>query len=329
MQCVQRAWHRDCRLTQISLVFRNKPAEGKSTNTIYLHILGGLAALASAFCWAASAVLFQQVGQKISAVAMNLIKGLVAIVCISLILLPIGFADISDDAFLLLALSGLVGICLGDTLYFLTINRLGSRLTLLIGSLIPVATALIAMSALGERITLHAAIGLALTIVGVGYVLWERTPDHEHNQKWRLGLLFGLMFVLANAFGIIFTKVGVKDIPALDATLVRTMWAVFGLAAWGMVTRSYVSWIKPLKNSAIRNRLLVASVIGAFLGTWLSVIALKYTHAVVAVTLNSTSPLFVLPLAMVMLREQITWRAVSGAFIAIMGVAVYFFSLQW
>ena len=314
---------------QINLVSNNKPVEDKPTDTIYLHFLGGLAALASAFCWAVSAVLFQQVGEKISAVAMNLVKGLVAIVCLGLIILPFGFVDISDDAFFLLAMSGLVGICLGDTLYFLTINRLGSRLTLLVGSLIPVATALIAMTALGEHITANAAVGLVLTMVGVGYVLWERTPGHEHNEKWRLGLLFGLLFVLANAFGIIFTKVGVQDVPALDATLVRTAWAVLGLAAWGMVTRSFLSWVEPMKNPQLRNKLLIASVIGAFLGTWLSVIALKYTHAVVAVTLNSTSPLFVLPLAMLFLKEQITWRAVSGAFVAIMGVAVYFFSLQW
>lgn len=260
---------------------------------------------------------------------MNLVKGIVAIICIGLVLLPLGFAEISDDAFFLLAMSGLVGICLGDTLYFLAINRLGSRLTLLVGTLIPVATAVIAMTTLGERITVNASVGLALTIVGVGYVLWERSPDHEHNEQWRMGLLFGLLFVLANAIGIIFTKVGVRDIPAMDATLVRTIWAVFGLAAWGMVTRSFASWIKPMKNPELRNRLLIASVVGAFLGTWLSVAALKYTHAVVAVTLNSTSPLFVLPLAMIFLKEHISWRAVSGAFIAIMGVAVYFFSLQW
>jgi len=314
---------------QTNLVSNNNPAEDKSTDTIYLHILGGLAALGSAFCWAVSAVLFQQVGENISAIAMNLVKGLVAIVCIGIVLLPVGFAEISEEAFFILAMSGLVGICLGDTLYFLTINRLGSRITLLIGTLIPVATALIALTALGESIDGHAAIGLVLTIVGVGYVLWERTPEHEHNEKWKLGVFFGLLFVLANAFGIIFTKVGVQDIPAMDATLVRTVWAVIGLAAWGMITRSFVGWVKPMSDSRLRNKLLIASVIGAFLGTWLSVVALKYTHAVVATTLNSTSPLFVLPLAMLFLKEQITWRAVSGAFIAIMGVAIYFFSLQW
>ena len=300
------------------------------TDTIYTHIIGGLAALGSAFCWAAAAVLFQQLGeQKVSAVAMNLFKGTIAIVCIGVLLIPFGIADISDDAYLLLALSGLVGICLGDTLYFMTIKRLGSRLTLLVGSLIPVATAMMAVTLLGERITFGASIGLLMTIIGVSYVLWERSTVKIEITQWRLGLVLGLMFVVANAMAIIFTKVGVKDIPALDATLIRTIWAVFGLLAWGLISRSLISWTQPLKNPKIRNRLLIASVVGAFLGTWLSVAALKFTHAAVAVTLNSTSPLFVLPLAMVMLKEQISWRAVSGAFVATMGIAVYFFSLEW
>ncbi|WP_455219164.1 EamA family transporter, partial [Kaarinaea lacus] len=155
-------------------------------------------------------MLFQQLGeQRVSAVAMNLFKGIVAIICIGLILLPFGIAEVSKDAFLLLALSGLVGICLGDTLYFMTIKRLGSRLTLLVGSLIPVVTALIAVAMLGERISVSAGIGLLLTIVGVSYVLWERTLVKTEFTQWRLGLFLGLLFVIANALAIIFTKVGV------------------------------------------------------------------------------------------------------------------------
>ena len=74
--------------------------------------------------------------------------------------------------------------------------------------------------------------------------------------------------------------------------------------------------------------LLIAAVIGAFLGTWLSIIALKYTHAAVAATLNSTSPLFILPLAVLMLKERISSREILGALIAVSGVGIYFGSLS-
>lgn len=275
-------------------------------------------------------MLFQQLGQHLSAVAMNLFKGLIAIVCITVILVPVGFADISRDAFLLLALSGLVGICLGDTFYFLTIKRLGSRLALLIGTLIPVVTALIAFLLLNERVSLNAAIGLVMTIAGVAYVLWDRSESGAVSvtANWLKGIMFGLLFVLANAMGIIFTKVGVENIPAMDATLVRTVWAVMGLFFWGLVTRSMVTWTMPLKDKKLRNKLIIASIVGAFLGTWLSVVALKFTHASVAVTLNSTSPLFILPLAIWVLKEPVSRRAVSGAIIACLGIATYFFSIM-
>jgi drug/metabolite transporter (DMT)-like permease len=47
----------------------------------------------------------------------------------------------------------------------------------------------------------------------------------------------------------------------------------------------------------------------------------------VATTLNSTSPLFVLPLAALWMKERITVNAVVGAVIAVSGVALYFLTL--
>lgn len=275
-------------------------------------------------------MLFQQVGQQMSAAAMNLFKGIVAIVCLVVILIPYGFADIPRDDFLLLALSGLVGICLGDTFYFLTIKCMGSRLALLVGALIPVFTAIIAILLLNERIAFNAGIGLVMTVAGVAYVLWDRSESATTSVSthWVKGIVFGFLFVLTNAMAIIFTKVGVENIPAMDATLVRTAWAVLGLFFWGLVTRSMVSWTIPLKDRGLRNKLIIASVVGAFLGTWLSVVALKFTHAAVAVTLNSTSPLFILPLAIWVLKERVSRRAISGAIIACLGIATYFFSIM-
>ena len=88
------------------------------------------------------------------------------------------------------------------------------------------------------------------------------------------------------------------------------------------------SWIKPLKNQRIRNRVIVAAIVGAFIGTWLSVLALKNTHVTVAAALNSTSPLFVLPLAAYIMREKISRRAIAGTAVAVIGIAEYFLTLS-
>jgi drug/metabolite transporter (DMT)-like permease len=273
--------------------------------------------------------LFRRITDDLSAMAINLAKGMVALFCLGGLLLVGGATlDISNTSALALALSGIVGICLGDTLYFLTLARLGPRLTLLLGSLIPVATAIIAVLFLGEVVTAVAWLGIGLTIAGVTYVLWQRTSTQHGVEAWRSGVFFGLLFVAANALGIIASKVGVQEVPALEATFIRQAWAIAGLTFWGLMMRDLLGWVRPLRDKRLFKILLLAAVIGAFLGTWLSIVALKYTYVAVAAALNSTSPLFVLPLAMLLLKERIQAREVAGALAAVAGVGVYFSSLS-
>jgi len=264
----------------------------------------------------------------------NLVKGLVAIFFMAVLLLPgfySGLASLDTNSIAALALSGIIGICFGDTLYFLALMRLGARRTLLLGSLIPVTTALIAVVFLGEQMPVLAWLGMFLAITGVTYVLWQRAPQEntQHTrEKYRSGLFFGLLFVAANALGIIATKVGVADVPALEATFVRQAFAIAGLTFWGLMVRDLLGWVTPLRDGKLLKTLLAASLIGALLGTWLSVVALKYTYAAVAATLNSTSPLFILPLAAFWLKERISLREIAGALAAVTGIGLYFSSLR-
>ena len=261
---------------------------------------------------------------------LNFNKGIVAFVCLGALLLFTETSVVDSQSLLFLSISGLIGICLGDSLYFVALVRLGPRLTLLLGSLIPVAVGLISVVFLQERISLISTAGLALTIIGVTFVLWEKAPvvdKPKEAQHWKAGLFFGLLFVFSEAAGIIFTKVGVQEVPSIQATFIRQTSAIIGLTFWGLAAGTFIGWIKPLKNPRIRNRVIVAAIIGAFIGTWLSVLALKNTHTTVAAALNSTSPLFVLPLAAYIMREKISRRAIAGTAIAVIGIAEYFLTL--
>lgn len=260
--------------------------------------------------------------------AINLGKGLVAIFCLgALLLYDSDFSHVSEESLTALGLSGLVGICFGDTLYFLTLVRLGPRRTLLLGSLIPVTTAVIAVIFLQEQVSALAWVGILATIAGVTFVLWQRAPEGGGDSTKQGALFYGLLFVLANALGIIAAKVGVSDVPALEATFIRQVFAIAGLTFWGLMLRDLLGWVSPLQDVQLLKTLLVAAVIGAFLGTWLSVAALKYTHAAVAASLNSTSPLFILPLTLLWLKQRVQVRETMGALVAVAGVAIYFGSL--
>ncbi len=291
------------------------------------HILGGIAALGSALLWAISAILFKKIGNNMQPIAMNFTKGIVAILCLTVLIIPSDLLSLDKTSLMMLAISGIIGISLGDTFYFATLVRMGPRITLLIGTLIPVCVAIISVLFLHEKITSIAWIGITLTIAGVATVLWEQSPHTEAPKHIGRGVIFALIFILANALGIILTKLGVANIPTLEATLIRESAAVMGLAVWGAMSHSLLKWVKPLKNLQLLGWLTFAAIIGTFLGTWLSVIALKYTYTSVAATLNSTSPIFILPLIAFFLKEHVSLKATAGALMAVGGIALYFFTL--
>lgn len=290
------------------------------------HLVGALAALGSAFLWAVSAILFRRLGDHFSALALNVGKGVVALLGLSALLLFQNWESTDSSTLMVLGLSGVIGIALGDTLYFLALVRLGPRVTLVASTLIPVLTAVTAYLLFNESLTMFATLGIAITLLGVGLVLWEQAPQGSSVTRWRSGLFFAALFVSANAGAILLTKVGVADAPAIQATLIRQAAALVALTFWISALSAGVQ-LRPLMNRALLGPLIIASIIGALLGTWLSVAALKYTDAAVAAALNSTSPLFILPLAALWLKERVTARAIFGAAVAVGGVVLYFFTL--
>ena len=284
--------------------------------------------------WAIAAILFSQLGRDINARTLNLGKGVIATICLLILFLPSDLPESSrtyfiSNEFWYLALSGLLGITIGDTLYFLTLQRLGARLTLLIGTLIPVVTAISAIVLFDEQISVLAGTGLMMTISGVGYVLWNKVGQSESSKLWISGVLIGSFYILAESGGILLTKLGLGAYDSIEATLIRQIWGVAGLTFWGLAAGSLLVDFKPVRrNRRLLTLFVAASFIGAFLGTWLSIFALEMTYASVAVSLNSTSPLFVIPIAYWFLNEKISKNSVIGAIAAVLGVFLYFMSLS-
>ena len=61
-------------------------------------------------------------------------------------------------------------------------------------------------------------------------------------------------------------------------------------------------------------------MLGPVLGVWMSLVAVRALDAGVASTLMGLSPVLVLPIARIVDRERIGWRAAIGAAVAVGGV---------
>ncbi|WOB42550.1 DMT family transporter [Thermoleptolyngbya oregonensis NK1-22] len=293
---------------------------------------GELAALAAALIWAIASIAFTRLGRRLSPTALNVSKGLISIGLIGLTLglRGVGLPAASGSAVWLLGLSGAIGIGLGDTAYFASLNCLGARRGLLLESLAPPLTALLALLVLQERLSGAAWLGIGLTVGGVAWVIVERSPDPGLPRDRPLrGLVFGLIAALSQASGAVLSRAALSttDISPLWGTLIRLVAGLGVVLLWLLVKppqfRSVGKEMGQLRSPRFLSIVAGTAFASTFLGIWLQQTALKFAPAGVAQSLLATSPLFVIPIA-VALGDRVSLRAVLGVLVAIAGIWLLF-----
>ena len=318
-------------------------------------LAGELAALTAAFLWAAASLMFGRLGQQLSPVVLNLAKGLFALLFIGMTLgiqknvlaaepVASGILALPSHSVIYLLMSGAIGIGLGDTAYFSAINSLGARRALILETLAPPVSAVLAWIFLSERLSTTAAVGIGLTLVGVVWVISERVPGTQIRVSQK-GVWIALLAVFCQASGAVLSRAALADtaVDPLVSTLIRLL---SGLGLMGLLIvlrpqqlgayqprlaensktwqmRWQKSWMA-LKTPKLLMAIAIAAFFATYLGIWLQQIALKYTATGIAQSLLATSPLFVLPMA-VALGDRVSWRSVCGAAVALSGVWLLFY----
>ncbi len=287
---------------------------------------GELAALTAAFLWALATVMFGRLGKALSPLVLNLAKGAIALILLALTLALVGQsrAGLDRQAVGLLALSGGVGIGLGDTAYFAAINRLSPRRALLLETLAPPLAALLALVFLQEALGPRAWLGMALTLAGVLWVIAERVPGAVGSAKPDpRGIIYGVLAALGQATGAVMSRAVLADteVAPMWSSLLRLGGGVVIILAILRSQGPVAGPLRPLRSPPLLAGVTLAAVLGTYLAIYLQQTALKYAATGVAQALTSTSPLFVLPLAAA-LGDRVSPRAIAGAVVALVGVGI-------
>lgn len=298
--------------------------------SLLTHYPGELAALSAALAWAIASVLYTRLGKQLAPLGLNLAKNGIAIAFVAIILLMQGekALGLNGTTLSLLLLSGVIGIGFGDTVFFETLNCIGVRRALLMESLAPPLTAILAVLFLDEQLSVQSWLGILLTIGGVVWVVVERVPDSlEGHMRPLRGVGFGLLAAIAQASGSVLSRAALADtsVSPLWSSLIRLTAGTVILVVWTATKPPAWREFKPLQSAQFVLVLMGASFIGTFLATWLQQTALKYTAAGIAQSLTATSPLFVIPIAL-WLGERVSVRATLGVIVALSGIWLLFAS---
>lgn len=297
--------------------------------------VGQLAALSAALFWALATLLYSRAGSHLNAAQLNLVKGLVAVPLLALAALLSGdflSFDGSTAAWLLLA-SGVIGITIGDTLYFAALRRLGPWHTMLLEYLAPPFAAVLALLLLQQGMSWMEVIAALVVIAGVIWVITERKPPQldviTSPQVSRSGIAAGIGAAFCQALGLVmaFHALTEFEVSALHAAFVRLSAGTFALTiALLLLKPSIIRTTRAAVRHTSVPWLLLAIFMGTFLAIWLQQLAIASIHPGVAQTLLATAPLWLIPIRMLQ-GEQISLRAIAGAVIALTGITMLFNSL--
>ncbi|MEM1353864.1 MAG: DMT family transporter [Planctomycetota bacterium] len=295
--------------------------------------LGLLAALLAAVVWSMSTVLYKKAGRVVPPVELNLVKGVVAGLLLGLLLAVTGDGSAWQAAWpmSLLLVSGVIGLGIGDTAFFAALNRLGARRVLLLELTVPPMTAIGAWLALGEVVDGWGWIGIAITTLGIAWVVAERRAEHDPHRFTTVGLSLAMLATACQAGGAIIAR-GVflnTEVSSAGSALVRILGGTLVLLvilpiarrrhALGEPRHGGIDW--PNLNK-VALPLGGAILLGTFFGVWLQQTAFKLAPSVgSAQGMIATTPLWVLPLA-AMSGEKVTRRSVYGACVALVGVLI-------
>lgn len=297
---------------------------------------GELAALLAAFLWSVSAAIYARTGARVPVLELNVLKGAIAIGAIALTRTIAASVrpELAPLPTGLLLLSGAIGIGLGDTAFLAALKTLGSRRTLLLETLAPPLTAILGALILSERLPATAWGAIALTLAGIAWVVSEGTTTTVAAAAVspagpQSGLVWAILAAVAQASGATLSR------AALRNSDIEPSWsALLRLLAGTLCALLLLLWARrspPLAILTFSPRgparwqalgaVVLAALLGTYLGIWLQQTSFKFAPAGIAQTLSATSPLFILPIA-ALGGDYIGSRAILGAAIAIAGVAL-------
>ncbi len=291
---------------------------------------GEVAALATAFCWTVSAMCWTVAGRRVGSLAVNIIRLLLAIplfmaynaVMLGTVLPP----PVSLHAWIWLGASGVLGFFLCDLFFFRSFLLVGPRLALLIFSLAPPFSALFGWLMIGEQLTRWNWIGMAITMGGILCVVLE-SPEHNGGQlqmTWRGGL-YALLATLAQAVATVLSKIGVRDVESpFVATEIRLVAGLAGFLILIPLLRRQGQVFRAFRNGRAMRIMMLGAIAGPFVGVSLLMYAIKAIPVGLAQTFVSLSPVIVIPFSVVLFKERVSPRAILGAIIAVLGVALLF-----
>lgn len=286
-------------------------------------------ALIAATLWAVAALISVKPARHLGAFAYSRWRMLMVTLMLATgSLFTGGWQQLPFSAWPTLALSGLVGIFIGDTALFACMNRLGPRRSGLLFSCHALFSALLGLWLFGEALSGQRLWGAMLVLSGVWLAIafGRRSQGHDwetvRGTLW-VGVGLGLLAALCQSLGAVIAKPVMAN-PAVDPVTASGVRMAAALLAHSLLrlTRMPLSLPERPINREILALISVNGFLAMALGMTLIPVALRFGDVGMVSILSSTTPVILLPLLWWHTGSRPALPAWIGALLATTGTAL-------
>ncbi|MBA7621665.1 hypothetical protein ES703_29031 [subsurface metagenome] len=293
-------------------------------------MIGSICALTCALLWAGSSTILKSLTTRIDALSLNTLRLCVASLLL-LALIPLSgrgteFIHTPLMPLVYLIISGVIALAIGDTMFIKSLSYLNvSQAFPIAQCAYPIFTMFFSVSLLGESFTWVTGLGTFFVLLGIYLITSTRKASGINSASGRIsrkGIVLALIAGTAWAIAAVTLKLGALDMNPLVAAAIRLPSATIVLLPFALSQRKRGAL--QLRKYGSRNLALAltSGLIDYGLGMVFFIIAIQLIGAGKTVVLAATSPLFLLPFSVFILKEKLIRLTLIGIFIGITGICL-------
>jgi len=296
-------------------------------------LIGNAAALMAALCWAVGGLIAVTPVNRLGPTGFNRIRMPLAFIMLSVIaFFTGGWTNVDLSYIWYIFFSSIIGIFLGDSALFYTMNKMGPRRTSILFATSAPMTAIISFIVFGEKLSFPQIAGCSIVLFGVFLAIVFGTTANQHH-KWEQvkgSALFGVLTGLISALCQASSAIIIKPVMALGADPISISALRVGISSVFVII---YSWIRRNRlNSSVYSKPTIGLVawiaccgfIGMGLGMTFLLFGLSKGEAGIIITLAATTPVMMLPLIWFKTCERPALGSWFGAILTVVGSGILF-----
>jgi drug/metabolite transporter (DMT)-like permease len=295
------------------------------------YVFGVLSALAAMIFFGVTNIIYLRMSEDISVIDIMFTRIWVS--------LPLAFVFavgstgslnivIPSDAMFPLAVSMIIGIVMGDAMYFLSQERIGVSRAFPIAMSYPLLVYLLTALFLGEPVILQRIVGAIATVIGVSVIARSEHAERVNAKiRWserdkRIGFVLAITTALAWALSDAIFQFGLISVGAAESNYFRML-----VVSVVLVPVFFISLRgkRKLPTKRITGLALITGLVGVGFSLIAYSYAVKFIGATVTAVIIAAAPVFTAPLSALYLGEDVNWKVGVGTLLTIIGVVLVVF----